>query len=255
MTKDFDLPPTRRYVHLKIAADPEYTLYFNGRAVGGHRGGDPKTLDVYDVTKLAHDRSNRIVVAVRSRTGAGGLIVSVDLAPDLENAVTTDESWRTHHQWSDTLLTSDAATPAAPARVLGQPPFGKWNYLVEKRKELFPKTFAVLTASREIPLRSSVPEIRAIGGIVIRTLVPVDARAFDFGFVRGRVRLETPPEGGEIRVTYANLEGELVGEGEIQSFISAPGETSVTDPTERNFRFVIVYGNGSRASVLVPASE
>src|SRR5512142_3329075 len=33
--REFTLPETRRYAHVKIFADPEYTLYFNGREIAG----------------------------------------------------------------------------------------------------------------------------------------------------------------------------------------------------------------------------
>src|ERR1700730_5062560 len=29
-TRNFDLPPNRQFARIKIAGDPEYTLYFNG---------------------------------------------------------------------------------------------------------------------------------------------------------------------------------------------------------------------------------
>ena len=157
VTRDFDLPADRRYVHVKVAADPEYTLYFNGREVGGYRGGDPLRLDVYDVSSFAHDRANRIVIAVRSRTGAGGLIVSVDLAPNQENMLVSDESWRIQTRWSDSLLSADEAGAPAPARVLGRPSFGKWNYLPEEKRPLRKTEYKQLEPLDEVSLRSSVP--------------------------------------------------------------------------------------------------
>jgi len=250
VSRDFDLPADRRYVHLKVAADPEYTLFFNGREVGGYRGGDPLRLDVYDVSALAHDRANRIVVAVRSRTGAGGLIVSIDLAPNLENAITSDATWLVSNEWSDALLSSGGAGVRSRARLLGRPPFGKWNYLPEEKRELRASEYDVLQPVSETSLRSSVPETRAISGVVIRTSVPTEAKAFDFGFTRGRVRFETAPVGGEIRFKFANTEDDLTAEGEIHSFVSAPGETWVVDPMESNFRYVVVYGNGAKVTVL-----
>src|SRR3954466_14371160 len=34
-TREFDLPPNRYFTHVKIAGDPEYTLWFNGTEIGG----------------------------------------------------------------------------------------------------------------------------------------------------------------------------------------------------------------------------
>src|SRR6266851_1179542 len=60
-TRDFDLPKNR---------------YFTGREVGGRRTAEDMALDVYDVSTLAHDGPNRIVVAARSANGVGGLLAS-----------------------------------------------------------------------------------------------------------------------------------------------------------------------------------
>ena len=74
-THEFDLPPNRSFTRIKMLGDPEYTLYFNGVAIGGrHVGDDNEALDTYDVSALARDKKNRMVVAVRSANGVGGLI-------------------------------------------------------------------------------------------------------------------------------------------------------------------------------------
>jgi hypothetical protein len=93
-TRDFDLPATRYYTHIKIAADPEYTLYLNGQQLASKRMTEASALDVYDVSALARDGHNRIVAAVRSVNGAGGLLVAVDISPETENFVVTDRSWK-----------------------------------------------------------------------------------------------------------------------------------------------------------------
>src|SRR5262249_48955187 len=36
-THNFDLPPNRQFTRIKVAVDPEYTLYFNGAPIGGRR--------------------------------------------------------------------------------------------------------------------------------------------------------------------------------------------------------------------------
>src|SRR3954454_9535563 len=56
-THEFDLPPNRSFTRIKMLGDPEYTLYFNGVAVGGrHVGDDNEALDTYDVSTLARDK-------------------------------------------------------------------------------------------------------------------------------------------------------------------------------------------------------
>src|SRR5256885_14088011 len=92
-TRDFDLPSSRQFTHIKILGDPEYTLYFNGREIGGRRVGEESALDVYDVSKLARDLGNRIVVAARSPNGVGGVIASVDVSDEYQNVVPTGSEW------------------------------------------------------------------------------------------------------------------------------------------------------------------
>src|SRR5260370_11035065 len=84
-THNFDLPPNRQFTRIKIAGDPEYALYFNCTHVGVRRMGEQPSLDVYDFSKLARDRGNRLVIAARSANGVGGVIASIDINDDYKN--------------------------------------------------------------------------------------------------------------------------------------------------------------------------
>ena len=106
-TRNFDLPPNRQFTRIKIFGDPEYTLYFNGREIGGRRVGEESALDVYDVSKLARDRGNRIVVAARSPNGVGGVIASVDVSDEYQNVVPTGSGWAIVRRWRDDLIVRD----------------------------------------------------------------------------------------------------------------------------------------------------
>src|SRR2546430_8287119 len=64
-TRDFDLPANRYFTRIKVAGDPEYTLWFNGTEIGGRKLGDARALDVYDVSDLARSSANRVVIGVR----------------------------------------------------------------------------------------------------------------------------------------------------------------------------------------------
>jgi hypothetical protein len=75
-TRDFTLPEQRRYTQIKVLGDPEYVLYFNGQEVGGRRVREDRHLDFFDVSPSARTGRNRIVVAVRSVSGVGGLIAA-----------------------------------------------------------------------------------------------------------------------------------------------------------------------------------
>src|SRR5262245_46520106 len=106
-TREFDLPPNRYFTRIKIAGDPEYTLWFNGTEIGGRKLGDAKALDVYDVTDLARTSPNRIVIGVRSADGVGGIIAAVDIAPEYQNVIVTDGSWHIVRRWMDDLMVRD----------------------------------------------------------------------------------------------------------------------------------------------------
>src|SRR5437763_681835 len=127
-TREFDLPPNRYFTHIKIAGDPEYTLWFNGTEIGGRKLGDARALDVYDVTDLARTSANRMVIGVRSGDGVGGVIASVDIAPDYQNVLVTDGSWHVVRRWMDDLMVHDPESWERPM-LLGRPPVGRWNYL------------------------------------------------------------------------------------------------------------------------------
>src|SRR5438132_11911672 len=114
-TREFDLPANRYFTRVKIAGDPEYTLWFNGTEIGGGRTADARALDVYDVTPLARTSANRMVIGVRSQDGVGGIIASIDVAPEVRNVVVTDSKWHIVRRWIDDLMVHDPE-PAAMTR-------------------------------------------------------------------------------------------------------------------------------------------
>src|SRR5687767_2247196 len=107
--REINLPPNRVYTRLKILGDPEYTLYLNGREVASRRVGEARALDYYDISELVRTGRNRIVVAVRAPKGVGGLLASVDIAPETENWVVSDGQWKIYRQWDPLLLEFDIA--------------------------------------------------------------------------------------------------------------------------------------------------
>src|SRR5260221_1893738 len=84
-TRDFDLPSSRQFTRIKILGDPEYTLYFNGREIGGRRVGEGSPLDGHDVSHPAPDRRNRLLVPLPHANSVRPLIVFVDRTPELRN--------------------------------------------------------------------------------------------------------------------------------------------------------------------------
>src|SRR6266550_1395229 len=125
-THNFDLPPNRRFAYIKIAGDPEYTLYFNGTQVGGRRMGEETRLDVYDVSKLARDRGNRVVIAARSANGVGGIIASIDVTEEYKNVEPTGSAWNIVRGWRDDLLLRDPPPELMSSPMpIGRPPIGR----------------------------------------------------------------------------------------------------------------------------------
>jgi len=236
-TKDFDLPPNRYFTKIKIAGDPEYTLWFNGREIGGRRVGEQPTLDVYDVTPLARTKGNRIVVALRSPNGVGGLIAAVDVSADYQNLAVTDASWRIVKRWMPDLVARDPASAfvAAPLR-LGRPPARRWNYLETVKRDF------------------TLPTVDIIEGVAVAVAKKTVATAYDFAPMTGRVRLTIAGDSyasRAIKVRFANERSELMTiEGSVEPVVFAPGERSIIDPEVRRFRYVMVYGGGVRAEAV-----
>jgi hypothetical protein len=252
--RDFDLPANRYFTKIKIAGDPEYTLYFNGREIGGRRVGDEAKLDVFDVSPLAKTGRNRIVVAVRSPNGVGGLLASVDIAPDFQNVVVTGSDWKISRSWTPTLLLRDPIGVESAAAI-GEPPVGRWNYLDREAGAVEPVATKTVAPVSSFSFKSALPEIRDVAGTAVAGSRPIHATAFDFGGgVRGRLRLTITYDNGVsrvVKVRFANNREELYPlEGNVVPFVFAGGERVVLDEDVREFRYVLVYGSQATAEVV-----
>jgi hypothetical protein len=259
-THEFDLPPNRSFTRIKMLGDPEYTLYFNGVAVGGrHVGDDNEALDTYDVSTLARDKKNRMVVAVRSANGVGGLIAAIDLTQEFGNFVVTGNDWHIVRRWRDDLLLRDPpSADITRPQLLGQPPARRWNYLVQRDAKPFALVQRVIAPRESFDFETALPEIAVIGGTAVTVSRKTHATAYDFGPVAGRARLTIRNVGSAARnvtVRFANNRSELFTvEGNLEQFVFAAGERVILDEETRNFRYVTVYG--SAASVdLVQSSQ
>jgi len=252
-TRDFDLPANRYFVRIKIAADPESMLYFNGKMIGGRRMNDEsRHLDVYDVTPLARTKRNRIVVAMRSTNGVGGLIASIDIAPENRNVIVTDRAWKIIDSWDPELPLRDPSRGEAPV-LLGTPPIGKWNYLTLAPAAPVPEMRRLVVPQSVSTYKTAIPQIVFPGGVAIVKARPMRATAFDFGGpTRGRLRLHLNYDIGISQLVYvrfANAANELNAiDGKLEGFVFAPHEPIVIDTTERTFRYAAVYGPISEAT-------
>ena len=253
-TRNFDLPPARQFTRIKVFGDPEYTLYFNGTQIGGRRVGEESTLDVYDVSTLARDRGNRIVIGARSPNGVGGVIASIDVSAEYQNMFPTGGEWAIVRTWRDDLLVRDPPYQlmSSPAR-FGRPPIGRWNYLSRHEGTLStpPRRFAPPRAA--FRFKTAIPTVGDRSGTLIVVPQPISATAYDFGPTRGRARFTLDYDTGvsrAITVRFANASSELrTVEGPVEPFVFAAGERTIIDPQVRNFRYVMVYG--SQASVTI----
>lgn len=253
--KEFEVPLNPPFVRIKIACDPEYTLYFNGEVVGRALEGSRATLDVYDVTPLARQgKPNRIVVAARSANGVGGLIVAVDYAPIRENDIVSDANWKIFAAWRDELAHRDLDLPSLPVRVLGKPPYGRWNDLT-----LANRTRAALSPRRLGPVESRpaelpVTRIRVVGGVAVAVREAEQATAWDFGDFEGRCVITDSSEAAVatrvVRLRYEQAFDDFRLDGSMREVALAPGETSYVDPRVVRARWIAMYGSDATPSVV-----
>jgi hypothetical protein len=253
VTRDFDLPHERYFTKIKVAADPEYTIYFNGSLIAARRGEDGRFLDVYDVTKLARDGHNRIVIAVRSENGAGGVIAALDTRPDF-HFLATGSDWKVVRRWSDDLPLRDPIQTSQPI-LLGRPPAQRWNFLTARDAAMSEPSAKIVRPLTATKIQAALPDISVIGGVAVAGSHPTPAVAYDFGSdISGRIQLNVQALNGGSRVVKirrAYWPRELApAEGNVESFVFAPGERSITDTAVHNFRYVLVYGGEASVQVV-----
>lgn len=255
--RDILIPPDPPLVRVRIACDADWTLYLDGNEMGGGGATPLPELRVFDLK--GHVRKgvvNRLVVALRSADGTGGLLASVDFAPLRENDVVTDATWRICRDWSSDLLTGARSCEEAP-RVLGVPPVGRWNYPAPEPAETYVGDAAVLRSlitPRAITIRRN--EIRVINGVAVESSQPVKALLFDFGGVEGRGRVTLPAPTGTttpIEVRYGAGLDEIERQEEGELLVFAKGENVVTDPVARSFRYMAVGVTDARVEVVEQA--
>jgi hypothetical protein len=257
--RDFTLPPNRVFTRLKVLGDPEYTVFVNGleiggRRVSGRRGQDAEhVIDVYDISQLVRTGQNRMVIAVRAPQGAGGLIASIDIAPEVENWVVTNGAWKIYRRWEPPILLNDVAGWQSPM-VIGSPPVGRWNYLQAEQRAIASPPTRITPPNDVFEQIGLIPTIRTAGGVAVAGTEEARATAFDFGFTKGHVRLiddNDRPVSKSVRVRFAFDRAELrLAEWNLRPIVFAPGEHVITTPEVHDFRYVMVFARGVRAEVV-----
>jgi hypothetical protein len=253
---DFTLPEHRYYTKLKIAADPQYTFWFNGKEIGGRETGETTALDEYDLTTLARTGPNRLVVALRSTDGVGGLLAAIDLAPETANYLVTGKQWKIFRQWNPVLPFHDPGGVAYSApMLLGQPPLRRWNYLTTAPGVLVHETHETIQPIGSTTFATAIPATKISDGIAVTYQRAVSATAFDFSpSTSGRLRLvlkQSAPQSRVVSVRFANTREEMrMIEGNVTRYVFAPGETVALDPEIRHFRYAEVYEGLAGATVV-----
>jgi hypothetical protein len=259
--RDFALPEHRVFTRLKVLGDPEYTLFVNGREVAGRRVGgirgreEERVLDLYDISALVKTGRNRIVIAVRSPQGSGGLLASIDIGPEAANWVVTDANWKIYRRWDPRILLRDE--PAGvwqPPQIIGAPPVGHWNYLATKERALVPPPTHVTQPKEVFEALGLIPKVKTSGGVAVAGTDPARAMVFDFGFTKGRVRLidtGNRPASEVVQIRFAFARPELkLAEWNLRPMVFAPGEHVLTTPEVHDFRYAMVFGRGVRAELV-----
>lgn len=252
--RDVAVPPDPPFVRLRIACDADWTFYLNGVEVAGGGATSSPRLVSFDLSDRARKGElNRFVVALRSASGVGGMLASIDYAPLRENDVVTDRSWSICREWSESLLSGTVTCGEEPL-VLGQPPFGRWNYPESSTGRPYANDGRGALPAADVRQGAvSRSEIRVIDGLAVASATELSARRFDFGLVEGRGRVTLPHPVSEVTVIdvrYADTDDELRAVAREPLFVFAPGESSLTDPVAREFRFMAVAHDTAEAAVV-----
>jgi hypothetical protein len=204
---------------------------------------------------LARDKKNRMVVAVRSANGVGGLIAAIDLTQEFGNFVVTGKDWLIVRRWRNDLLLHDPPPDQiSRPQLLGRPPARRWNYLVQREAKPFAAAQRAIAPRESFDFETALPEIAVIGGTAVTVSRKTHATAYDFGPVSGRARFTIRNVGSAARnvtVRFANDRSELFTvEGNLDQLVFAAGERIILDEEMRNFRYVTVYGSAASVDVV-----
>ncbi|MGZ8781739.1 MAG: hypothetical protein ACXW31_17615, partial [Thermoanaerobaculia bacterium] len=152
------------------------------------------------------------------------------------------------------ILLYDIAGEWESPAIIGAPPIGRWNFLeiAQRDAEAPAKTF--LAAKETFEYIGLLPTIRTQSGISVAGSERARARAFDFGFTKGRVRVSSDrPRALSrlVQVRFANDRSELgLLELNPRSVVFAPGETEVTTPEEHSFRYAVAFAPDVKVEVV-----
>ncbi len=242
--RDFELsaPPTR--ATLTLLGDEEYVVSLNGHRVGSNRYFAGAALDRYEVAPLLAAGRNRLVVELRSATGAGGLTLRLEDG-DGRALAATGPDWAIHRDFHRGLFAGGRIPPGEAPRILGRQPLGRWGAAAagppRPRFESLLAVDAVLRARAERRDRSGDWRRASRRGAQGPSLGPVVE--FDFGVpVVGYLQLTVRGVESDAALLRFGLEPTDGGPGHDALALTARGAGVWQDALPRRFRYVEVSG-------------
>jgi hypothetical protein len=240
---------------LAIVADEAYLLVVNGVRVGSGSYQQSRA-DVYDLTAWLDAGWNRLVVELRSESGAGGLLAGLDVGG--RSVLRTDASWRIVRAADTGLLNGWRRLDevlAEPPQVWSRPPTGRWRVDLAKaaqppRPGLWPE--AAPSPAPLCPRRVRHPSANAPWvDLEMEPGCPAvesgDLAIWDFGEeVEGFLELGLDPlDAPAPALVFFGLEepsGNLSERRPDLTLLRAPGAWSWADAHSRRFRYVALIG-------------
>jgi hypothetical protein len=249
--RDFDLATPPAAARLLITADEEYVLTLNGRTIGAGAFQPGAILDVYEVGPLLRAGANRLMIELRSSRGAGGLLAGVvDGAGRL--LVGTDDRWRIFRRYELGLARGWLPlTGGVPVYCWGYPPMGRWGRprpgpVKPLLGELGELSRAAVPAASSVPLPPALP--------VATGRPPGSPVLYDWGReVTGYLAVEVPPsaEMGAALLFTGDLPPDPLRSDPSGSILIVPGRHQWVDARPRRFRYAVILGLVSPASLSV----
>lgn len=242
--RDFHLTAVPAAATLTLLGDAEYIVVLNGHRVGSNRYRAGAGLDRYEVAPLLAPGRNRLLVELRSPTGAGGL--TARLADGAGGTLAaTGPDWAIHREFHRGLVAGGRVPEGERPLVLGREPLGRWGKLVVGApRPLFESLLtvdAVVHASAVRRGRSGSwdrPSRRYARGPSLGPRVQFDFGAPVVGYLQLTVR-GSEPDAALLR--FALDEGGA--EGPASELVITAREAGVwQDVLPRRFRWVEVEG-------------
>lgn len=246
--REVELPPPSGELRARIVGDEEYVLYVNRARVGSGRVSRPGVADELDLSRALRPGRNRIVVELRSSTGAGGFWF--ELRDGAARRLVSDRSWTIYREDWHGLLRDGALAPGERPQVLGVGAVGRWGRVARTRE--LPAFDSVLASDEPTPAAlfrtwGSAGEWSPLAprkrrGASLGPLVEIDFGEVVTGYLQlaSRVQEGSVPGPALIRFGVDPLPAPPA-EADVV-FRPLPGRELHQDAVARRFRYVAVGG-------------